>query len=480
MTNRHGVLAAAATVASLLGASTAWAAPVTIPVQAVVQTEEGAAVTTPIDATFGLYTTALGGGAFYTETQTVTPSSDGRVLVWLGGAGLDSSQLATTGELYLGVTLGLTELPVRIPLGWAGAAGSALEALTSAESTTAGSVAWSNVRNVPPWPTYQAGARLALSGQTFSVDWVTERACGSAELVYGRDRFGNPLCSTSGLQGARGPAGPAGPVGVVGPVGPQGPQGAVGPVGDAGPQGPVGAEGPVGPRGPAGETGPVGPVGAAGPAGAAGPQGATGATGPQGPVGAVGPAGPQGERGLTGATGAAGPEGPVGPAGVRGPAGPQGPTGATGAVGPVGPPGPTGATGAVGPVGPTGPAGTVGATGSVGPTGATGATGPQGLAGATGSQGPTGATGVAGATGAAGNRALSAVSGSFCVARRSGYACPSGFSQVTRRHTEDGWCSGGCFWPVNCCDEDNRTWGNIQSSNDGGGDQYVEIYYCCR
>lgn len=157
-----------------------------------------APLTTPVTVTFRLFEAAIGGSLIHEETLGVTPDERGVFLAEFGGGGLDSSMLTEGAPLFIEVTVSTETLTPRIPVQWTGHAGWAAEARGAERALAADSVAWDDVRNVPPFPTYTAGAGLTRSGQVFAVDFGLDRECGTGELAFGRDRFGNPLCDTTG------------------------------------------------------------------------------------------------------------------------------------------------------------------------------------------------------------------------------------------------------------------------------------------
>lgn len=117
----------------------------------------------------------------------------------------------------------------------------------------------------------------------------------------------------TGPTGATGAGG--GPSGATGEAGPTGPNGATGPQGDPG-VGVTGPTGPAGVSGAAGNPGPTGPqgdpgVGVTGPIGLTGPQGPTGNNGDTGPTGPQGITGAQGVQGPTGPSTSDGPVGSI-------------------------------------------------------------------------------------------------------------------------------------------------------------------------
>jgi hypothetical protein len=264
------------------------AAPDLVPVQGVLATASGEAVTGSKRVTLALYSSESSGTPLYEETQQVD-FVKGLFSLELGAAeALDLASLAREEGLYLGITIaGDDELSPRLRIG-----------------------------TVP----YAAYANAA----------------GDADKLAGKSLDEVVALASNGVAGPQGPAGPAGANGMDGAPGAPGAIGPAGPAGPAGANGMDGAMGPAGPQGPAGAIGPAGPAGAIGPQGPAGAMGPAGATGPQGPAGALGPQGP---------AGAIGPQGPMGPIGLIGPTGAPGATGATGATGAAGPQGPAGPVG---------------------------------------------------------------------------------------------------------------------------------------
>jgi hypothetical protein len=252
-TAQTAALRAAVAAALLLGASTATAEPMTMPLHGVLVDASGDAVTATTSARVFLYDAAIGGSLIDSYLVNLAPNASGQ---FEASVVFDSSVLQTSEVLYIEVVIdpnGVAEsLTPRIPVQWTSHAAMAYGARTAEVAAVASEVAWANVRNAPAFPTYAAGAGIVRSGQVFAVDFGVERECGVGELSFARDRFGNPICGTDSLEGPVGPEGPAGPQGAPGPAGPQGP---------VGPQGPLGPAGPVGIAGIAGLQGPEGPPG---------------------------------------------------------------------------------------------------------------------------------------------------------------------------------------------------------------------------
>jgi hypothetical protein len=210
------------------------AAPDLVPVQGVLATASGEAVSGSKRVTLALYSSESSATPLYEETQQVD-FVKGLFSLELGAAeALDLASLAREEGLYLGITIaGDDELSPRLRIG-----------------------------TVP----YAAYANAA----------------GDADKLAGKSLDEVVAMASNGVAGPQGPAGPAGANGMDGAPGAPG---AIGPAGPAGANGMDGAPGAIGPAGP---QGPAGAIGPAGPAGAIGPQGPAGAIGPQGPAGAIG------------------------------------------------------------------------------------------------------------------------------------------------------------------------------------------------
>ena len=195
--------------------------------------------------TTAIFSTATGGTALWTETQTVTAVN-----------GVCNAVLGDT-----------TSLPANLFDGnarW-------LEVQLNADPPM---VPRFRMASVP-----FARAAADVPGSDITPNSVTINGVPVINSVG--DWVGNPT-GLSGPAGPIGPAGPAGPAGATGDAGPQGVQGDTGPAGATGDAGPAGPQGDPGPQGLQGDPGPQGVQGDPGPAGT------TGATGPIGPAGPAG------------------------------------------------------------------------------------------------------------------------------------------------------------------------------------------------
>ena len=259
MLGSHFVRAALVTVAALaLPAVVAAQTPNLLHFQANLKDASAVPLNGNQSLTCAIYSTATGGVALWTETQTVT-AVGGLVNAVLGDTTSLPANLFDSNNRWLEVQVNADPpMTPRIRLAAA------------------------------PY----ARAAADVPGGDITPNSVTIN--GLPVINSAGDWVGNP----TGL------VGPTGPAGATGPQGPQGDAGAQGPQGDAGPQG---AQGDPGVQGPQGDAGPQGPQGDAGPQGVqgdAGPQGVQGDPGPSGPTGATGPAGPAGTDTLsTAATG---------------------------------------------------------------------------------------------------------------------------------------------------------------------------------
>lgn len=201
----------------------------------------------------GLYSTADGGTALWTEDLGTINIVGGRLDVVVGvgnSTGLEAA-LLSTDDIWLQFTVaGEVLLPRQ------------------------------KIYSVP----FAIAARHAdLLGGLAAEEFVQWGAGGSIDVQSVRINGAEVIDSTGKWVGS--PTGLVGPEGPAGPTGPQGPQGLPGADGAQGPQGPQGLQGIQGIPGVAGAVGATGPMGPAGP------------TGPTGPIGPTGPTGPQGAQG---------------------------------------------------------------------------------------------------------------------------------------------------------------------------------------
>jgi len=227
MTNRLGILSAAAAAATLFAASGASSAvPGTFSAQGRLLTSAGMPATGSVSIVFTVYDAATAGTSLWTETQSVTLDS-GYFSARLGEVTAIPISVFDGSTRYLGVTVGTD--PEMTPR----------QALVSVPYAL---MANNVVGDITPTSISVNGTKVINS----SGQWVGPTA---------------GLVGPTGPAGAQGPAGPTGPAGALGPTGPmgaQGPQGIQGAVGAAGPAGPQGAQGIQGPQGVQGPTGPTG------------------------------------------------------------------------------------------------------------------------------------------------------------------------------------------------------------------------------
>jgi hypothetical protein len=142
------------------------------------------------EVTLSLYTAASGGEPFFREQQTVMVQ-DGELTVSLGAATpLDLARFLDEGEVYLGVAVGdEAEMTPRARMN------------SVPYAAVAQHVRWDSISGIPAAVEdgYQAGAGLALTGNSFSVDpSLFQRrlaaACGDDQALAGIDADGNPTC----------------------------------------------------------------------------------------------------------------------------------------------------------------------------------------------------------------------------------------------------------------------------------------------
>jgi hypothetical protein len=178
------------------------AAPDLVPVQGVLATASGEAVSGSKRVTLALYSSESSGTPLYEETQQVD-FVKGLFSLELGAAeALDLASLAREEGLYLGITIaGDDELSPRLRIG-----------------------------TVP----YAAYANAA----------------GDADKLAGKSLDEVVAMASNGVAGPQGPAGPAGANGMDGAPGATGATGPAGPAGANGMDGAPGAIGPAGPQGP--------------------------------------------------------------------------------------------------------------------------------------------------------------------------------------------------------------------------------------
>ncbi len=286
--------------------------------------------------TFGLFDSATGGTALWTEQQLLVLSGEGLYATALGAATPIPSSVfsGSPGPRYLEVQVnGSALLPRQLvhSVPFALTAANVRGTVDATSIQINGQDLLSGGRLSPAFG-YTAGAGLELDAGIFSL-----RGCQGGQVLVWNGPAGRWDCGS-----ATGPAGqsvtsaveaagvncPTGGVRLTSANGVtyvcNGPQGLRGDAGPAGPAGPTGAQGPTGATGqsvttvaePAGVNCATGGVrltsasgtsyvcnGLRGDAGVAGPTGATGSTGPAGALGPTGPAGPVGATGPTGTAG---------------------------------------------------------------------------------------------------------------------------------------------------------------------------------
>lgn len=140
---------------------------------------------------------------------------------------------------------------------------------------------------------YAAGAGPERTPNTFGTFAIRLADDATAPATPNAD-WANSCAPQKGDKGDKGDAGTPGTNGTDGTDGTNGTDGTDGADGVDGKNGADGAPGAQGPQGPAGANGGIGPVGPAGAQGPAGPAGAKGATGARGKTGPRGPRGPRG------------------------------------------------------------------------------------------------------------------------------------------------------------------------------------------
>jgi len=213
-------------LATFLLATSAFASdPVELGFQTRLTDAAGVPVTqTGLAVTFRLYSSALGGVPFYTESQLVD-SNAGLLATDIGSVTLlDGSLLDGPLPVFVGMSIGTdSEMVPRMRIG---SSPRAIHADSAASATTADDVPGMDIH-----PSSVSIGTLPVINS--SGDWV-----------------GNPT-GLVGPQGPQGPQGKDGPQGKPGADGAQGPKGSTGPIGPLGPLGPIG---PIGPTGPAGDT----------------------------------------------------------------------------------------------------------------------------------------------------------------------------------------------------------------------------------
>lgn len=89
------------------GSAAAQDVPNLLPIQGVLTDAEGVVIDGPVPVTFSLYDGLVGGVAWYTEQQVITPE-DGLFTTYLGkeGSGLDLALFAQNSEVFLGLSVG--------------------------------------------------------------------------------------------------------------------------------------------------------------------------------------------------------------------------------------------------------------------------------------------------------------------------------------------------------------------------------------